>query len=89
MQIDPRSTTGALSRVDTNHPTAEKRKIASDHATFEQAEALNDDYRREPDVRADVVTKAKELVSETQWPPPETIRKIASLLAMEIPKDQN
>lgn len=89
MQIDPRSTTGALSRVDTNHPAAEKRKIASDHATFEQAEALNDDYRREPDVRADVVSKAKELVSETQWPPPETIRKIASLLAMEIPKDQN
>lgn len=89
MQIDTRSTTGAVGRVDANHPATEKRKVALDHATFEQAEALNDDYRREPDVRADVVSKAKELVSETQWPPPETIRKIASLLAMEIPKDQN
>ncbi|HEY1171413.1 MAG TPA: hypothetical protein VGH19_08605 [Verrucomicrobiae bacterium] len=37
-----------------------------------------------PDVRADVIARAKKLVADPAYPPTETIRKIANLLAVNL-----
>jgi hypothetical protein len=40
-----------------------------------------------PDVRPEVVERARNLVNLVQYPPAETMRKIARLLAMEIERN--
>jgi hypothetical protein len=37
-----------------------------------------------PDIRPDVVARARALVADPQYPPAETIRKIANLLAINF-----
>ena len=56
----------------------------SDEMAFDQSQALDQRLQEQPAVRAEVVAKAKELVSDVHYPPQETIRKIASLLAMNL-----
>ncbi len=84
MQVDPKLTTSAVARVDTSQPLVRKAKSDSDYATFSRTEALHNSYRDVPDVRSDVVSKAKELVSSSTYPPPETIKRISNLLAMQL-----
>ncbi len=88
MQVDPKATVSTVTWVDTSQPVARKTKADSDYPTFAGAEALNDEYRQEPEVRIDAVSKAKELVAQATYPPPETIKRIANLLAMEVSKEQ-
>lgn len=55
-----------------------------DEMTFNQSQALDQRLQDEPEVRADKVAHAKELVSGINYPPQETIKKIANLLAMNL-----
>jgi hypothetical protein len=89
MQVDPKFTTGAVTWVNTSQPVARKSRVDSEHVNFSSADALNDDYRKVPEVRVDAVSKAKELVAQATYPPPETIKKIANLLAMQLANDSD
>ena len=51
---------------------------------FRAAAALERALERRPDVRTERVEEAKNLVGQPSYPPQETIRKIASLLAMQL-----
>jgi hypothetical protein len=51
---------------------------------FRAAAALERALERRPDVRPDRVEEARNLVGQPTYPPRETIRKIASLLAMQL-----
>ncbi len=84
MQVDPKLTTSAIGRPDTSQPLIRKAKTDSDYATFSRTEALHKAYSDVPDVRAEAVSKAKELVSSSTYPPPETIKRISNLLAMQL-----
>ncbi len=55
-----------------------------DQASFQNSAALNHTLSSTPDVRPEVVTRAKDLVSSTIYPPPRVIRQISTLLAMGI-----
>lgn len=84
MQVDPKLTTSAVARADTSQPLVRKAKSETDCATFSRTEALHNAYRDVPDVRTEVVSKARELVSSSTYPPPETIKRLSNLLAMQL-----
>lgn len=43
--------------------------------------------RATPEVRPEVVARARRLIADIQYPPAETIRQLASLFAMHVSKD--
>lgn len=65
---------------------ARPRGVQSDPpaASFQSSESLERALRSTPDQRAGEIDRAKALVSESAYPPPETIRKISNLLALSL-----
>lgn len=51
---------------------------------FQAAQALNGALIQLPDARPEVVERAKSLIHDPEYPPMEAIRKISSLLAMNL-----
>jgi hypothetical protein len=87
MQVDPKLTTGAVSWVDRAPPTIRQSKAGADYVSLGMAQALDDQLRQTPDAREEAVARARELVVQATYPPPETIKRLAALLAMEIATD--
>ncbi|HUI06982.1 MAG TPA: hypothetical protein VL486_08230 [Verrucomicrobiae bacterium] len=56
---------------------------AADRASFHGTEALNSALQQTPDVRPDVVQRAREQASDVEYPPLKTIKAISELLARE------
>jgi hypothetical protein len=56
----------------------------SDAAEFNGAAALDQSLTTTPGVRPEVIARARELVAQPDYPPAETMRKIAALLAFNI-----
>ena len=54
---------------------------STDAVEFGGASALRDSFDKIPDVRPDVVARARALVSKPNYPPTEIIKKIATLIA--------
>ena len=57
---------------------------ASNDTSFESSDSLNAALKAVPNSRADVVSRAEDLVSESAYPPPEVINRIANLLAANL-----
>jgi hypothetical protein len=51
---------------------------------FDNSRNLDEALSATPDVRTDVVDRARDLVKSPQYPPVETMKKIARLLAVEM-----
>lgn len=62
-------------------------QVAQDQVAFENTRALTTALQDSPVVRDDVVRRATELVGDVNYPPPETIRMISHLLAIQIQSD--
>src|SRR5262245_50802737 len=60
---------------------------AQDEVAFEDTRALTTALQETPAVRAEVVRRAAELVGDVNYPPPETIRMISHLLAIQMHSD--
>lgn len=57
---------------------------AQDAAIFTDTEALDQKLRATDDVRADMVARARSLITAPAYPPEKTIRGIANLLASNL-----
>jgi len=57
---------------------------AHELVAIENSRALTHALRDTPEIRADIVRRATELVGEPTYPPPETIRQISHLLAIQM-----
>jgi hypothetical protein len=64
-----------------SHRTAQ---AAQDEVAFENSRALTTALQNTPESREDVVRRATELVGDVNYPPPETIRMISNLLAIQM-----
>ena len=84
MEIKLNTNIDPLSRIAAGQPARSEVKIKGDGAAFEKSEALNQTLRHLPESRTEKVAKGKELAALTPYPPPETIKKISTLLAMHI-----
>lgn len=65
-------------------PTARDAQVAQDEVAFENSRALATALQNTPASREDIVRRATELVGDANYPPPETIRMISHLLAIQM-----
>jgi hypothetical protein len=84
MEIKLYTTVDSVARVSNNTQTKASRPIDSDSdvSVFETSRALEARLKDLPDVRADKVDNGKRLIGDPEYPPRETIRRIAALLAL-------
>lgn len=72
-----------------NRAGIKESKAAPDDVAFENSRALTTALHNTPESREDVVQRAVELVGDVNYPPPETIRMISHLLAIQMqPEDE-
>ena len=88
MQVNPNS--GLVAANETSggakpvRLTAETDSVALDHS-----DALSQSLGQQENVRASKVKNASALINQNQWPPLETIHRIASLLAIKMSQNPN
>ena len=84
MEIKLYTTVDSVARVSNNTSTKASRPIDSDSdvSVFETSRALEARLKDLPDVRVDKVEDGKRLIGDPTYPPRETIRRIAALLAL-------
>ncbi|MDB6038728.1 MAG: hypothetical protein JWM99_2569 [Verrucomicrobiales bacterium] len=74
---------GAIN-IPAPQPKTTKHSEGIDATEFSGATALDQSLNDTPGIRPEVVARARELVSQPQYPPTEAIRKIARLLAFNM-----
>jgi hypothetical protein len=93
MQVDSNMSTGGV-----NGPTGPRRTGATDKTTskglavkktaegasFSSAAGLEEALQATPDVRSAAVDRARSLVNDAQYPPPETVKQLSSFLASKL-----
>lgn len=84
MQINTNSSPISVGGIDKAAKTVHTSAVESDSVSFNQIDELAKSLREEGEVRPDQVERAAALIADVQWPPPETIRRIARLLSMDI-----
>ena len=83
MEIRPNSNVDSVTRVFTTASKASRPIDAdADVSAFDNSRALEARLSDVPDVRPEKVERAKHLIGDPTYPPRETIRKIATLLAL-------
>ena len=87
MEIKINRNVDSVARVVTPGAKA-SRPIDADAAlsVFENSRALEARLDQLPDVRPDVLETGRRLVGDPAYPPRETIKRIATLLAIEVQK---
>lgn len=70
-------------------PAQRAAQAAEDEVAFENSRALTTALQDTPESRDDVVRRATELVGDVNYPPPETIRMISNLLALQMKAERD
>lgn len=70
-------------------PAQRAAQAAEDEVAFENSRALTTALQNTPESRDDVVQRATELVGDVNYPPPETIRMISNLLALQMKAERD
>lgn len=84
MQIDPNSHITPTPRQGVSHGSPRGTVQQGGGASFDQAAQLNQALRQTPEVRPDVVARARLLTGDLKYPPDLTIQRIARLLAIQL-----
>lgn len=88
MHISPNHNSGPVSRIWAKATSGAPGATSSDSASFEGAAALERALADTPDVRADRVEHARQLISDGGYPPAQTVKRIASLLGKHLDPNQ-
>lgn len=93
MQINTNYHFSPVHRVGESSPAAFAAASApapapntGDIASFAATQRLSDALAQTPDIRADKVARARELVRQSDYPPAEMVRKIGNLIAGHLDK---
>jgi ribosomal 50S subunit-recycling heat shock protein len=87
MEIKLHTNIDSVARVNGTQSKASRPIDAdSDLSVFDHSRALEARLKDLPDVRPEKVAHAKKLIDGPEYPPRETIQKIAALLAMKETK---
>ena len=84
MQININSSPTPVGGVETAAKTVKRAVTEADSAAFSHVDELEKSMSDQEDTRAEEVQKAKALVNQNQWPPAETMRRLANLLAISM-----
>jgi hypothetical protein len=84
MDIRPTGHLDPLTRLGVNGPRKSVPPPATDAADFSSADSIRDALAELPDSRPEVVDHGRSIVSQANYPPPETIKRISNLLAVNL-----
>lgn len=84
MQVSPNSNSGPVIRTHWKSFAPAPGGDGADTAQFDRTTALNRALADTPDLRPAEVERARDLIGDVSYPPPETIKRIASLLATNL-----
>lgn len=84
MEIKFNANAAKVREVQAPPPAERPPKAVEPGVDFKATAALEQALRNTADVRPEAVERAKSLVGTPTYPPPETIRKLAHLLAIKI-----
>ena len=84
MQIDPNTNPAPLGKTGAARRAAPAPKT-EDQTHFLASDSVNRLLAETPDVRAAEVARANVLVDTATYPPPELIKRLARLLAQDLP----
>jgi hypothetical protein len=84
MEINPDLNAAKAPPLAARAPAQRTLKAERSHAEFHASVALEKALEQTSDVRSEVVERARELVGQVNYPPRETLRQIATLLAMHF-----
>ena len=87
MEIKLSHNLGAVTRLANGPARPRETKAPAENVAFNRAEALNKALDASPGARPEVVARARALVEDSNYPPPETIKRIANLLALHLDAD--
>jgi hypothetical protein len=87
MQVNPSHHSHTVGHTEQVRRAGASPRPAADGTAFERSAALNRSLVNTPDVRPQVVERARRLIEDTSYPPQEAIKKIANLLAMTLAED--
>ncbi|MSU21796.1 MAG: hypothetical protein EXS30_10430 [Pedosphaera sp.] len=87
MEIHSHLNTGRIEGVGSSRPTQQAARVLADKVDLSSAGALDEALRNTPEVRIDSVQRAREMVNDPAYPPRETIRQIARLVASTLPEE--
>ena len=77
----------AVGTTYVSKPGSRDTKATQDEVAFENSRALTTALNNTPASRDELVRRATELVGDVNYPPPETIRMISHLLAIQMRAD--
>ncbi|MCF7668395.1 MAG: hypothetical protein K9N48_01300 [Verrucomicrobia bacterium] len=90
MQIDPNINAGSVKKINPAAENKTKAKAPKDFVDFGHAQALEQSLRETPDVRPEMVQKAREVYGDPGYPPEEIVQRLSLLLASELDRsDEN
>jgi hypothetical protein len=84
MEIKPNYQAASVDPTQLSKPAARPASAESRSVDFSSSERLEENLRNLPEVRPEVVQRGRELVADVNYPPPEGIRRISQLLAINF-----
>lgn len=83
MEIEPSRSSVPISRFEAR-PIRRAEPVPGDAGEFTETEALQKSLASTPEVRADVVDRARSLANNPNYPPEEIVRRLSQLFAAEF-----
>jgi len=87
MQVNSSHHSDPVGQTELVRRAAVTPRPVGDGASFERSAALNRSLASTPEVRQEVVERARRLIEDTSYPPTVAINKIADLLAMKLAQE--
>ena len=84
MEINTNLNAARVERTPAQQPAVRNSTVTSDTAVFSGAQSLAQALENVSDLRVEAVERARALISQIDYPPQETIRKLANLFAMHL-----
>lgn len=88
MRIEGKNNTQPVERSTGPQQAEKPRPPDKDTTEFQAVDSLRRALDAEADVREKMVQRGRELVGDPVYPPPETLRGIAKLLALGLSENQ-
>jgi hypothetical protein len=84
MRVDPNLNPGGVDGTVAPKRPARSAPAAVEPASFAGADALDTSMLNAPDSRPAAVDRARALIQDANYPPPEVLRGVANLLATKL-----
>jgi hypothetical protein len=88
MEIQPNLNAAKVSPLPADRPTIRRSEPAADQVVFSDTAALEAAVQALPELRVEKLQEAMKAIGDPAYPPEETMRRMAHLLAMHWPPNE-